>query len=234
MYSVLAATQSSISRRFTMHVLTAFLSLALIAAPTLAHADGITFQVSIVGSGNVGTTPFTNERITLSSYLSYQALYQYGQTSTPQNFYFDNGIFSNPNLALFTTGSIEGIGSFDALGLYSVQGSDGMLDISDNDFELGIDAPFSITNFYTPVGPTTGTGGLSGFPNGTDCSGIPFSTACPGYLLTSLGDVYINSWDDDSATSQMIVTSVTPEPSAFVLFGTGMAALTTLRRRRFR
>jgi hypothetical protein len=176
-----------------------------------AHADSlVTIIASIVGSGSIGNETFTDKRITLTATTTLESYYYYGDFQGPGwSTVFGGGI-----------SSIQGIGTFGTdVFIVSDQGiydPYGRLDIS-----TGLLAP------ATPetIGPVFGGGDV-----GDSCYGS--STPCPGYIETSKGNLYITSFDSNSAIGEEIFT-VTPEPSSMVLFGTGMLGMVGFARRKF-
>jgi len=85
-----------------------FAIVILLAASTVARADGITFIVSTVATGSIGGENFTNSRVTLTSYLSAANL----TNAISEGEYFGLGDFEFANIdGLSTTIGIAGIGS---------------------------------------------------------------------------------------------------------------------------
>ncbi|WP_433965170.1 PEP-CTERM sorting domain-containing protein [Tunturiibacter gelidiferens] len=197
------------------------LPLALAIASVLgssvpSHADSlVTIIVSIVGSGSIGNETFTYKRITLADTTTLESYYENGDFQGP-GWSTDFGLSSFSSLY----GAIQGIGTFGTeafivsdQGLYDPYGR---LEISS-----GLSSP------ATPetIGPVFGGGAV-----GDACYGS--STPCPGYIETSKGNLYITSFDSNSAIGEEILTT-TPEPSTLALFGTGMIGVAGFARRKF-
>jgi hypothetical protein len=184
--------------------------VSFLGSSVSAHADSlVTIIASIVGSGSIGNETFTDKRITLDA------------TTTLES-YYANGDFQGPgwSTVLVGVGTIQGIGNFGTnVLIVSDQGiydPSGRLDIS-----TGLSAP------ATPetVGPVFGGGDV-----GDECEGS--STPCPGFIQTSLGNLYITSFESNSAIGEEILTN-TPEPSTLALLGTGMIGVAGFARRKF-
>jgi hypothetical protein len=196
-----------------MRLLRALVIASFLGSSVLAHADSlVTIIASIVGSGSIGNETFTDKRITLAA------------TTTLES-YYANGDFQGPGWSADFgggVGSIQGIGTF-GTNVLIVLGDGGELydPYGRLDISSGLFAP------ATPetIGPVFGGGDV-----GDSCYGS--STPCPGYIETSKGNLYITSFDSNSAIGEEIFT-VTPEPSTFVLFGTGILGLAGAMRRRF-
>jgi len=181
-----------------------------------AHADSlVTIIVSIVGSGSIGNETFTNKRITLADTTTLESYYENGDFSGP-GWSTDFGLSSSSILY----GAIQGIGTFGTEafivsdnGLYD---PDGRLE-----FTSGLSSP------ATPetIGPVFGGGSVSDYCYGS-------STPCPGFIQTSMGNLYITSFESNSAIGEEILTT-TPEPSTLALLGTGMIGVAGFARRKF-
>jgi hypothetical protein len=205
-----------------MRAFSALIATALFAASTLSFADGITFKVSAVATGAIGADSFTDQRVTVSSYLSAQSLSAalpggfFGGPNTPNSF-----TFGLPD-GLVTTVSVSGVGSFNEVANFYVSGANGVLQVGDVEGHLSIANNFTVPSFMTSAGPTATQADVE-----DTCL---FN--CPGSFQTSGGDLTIGSYEPNSGIAQTIVTSSAPEPSPFALFGTGLIGLAEIVRRK--
>jgi PEP-CTERM motif len=204
-----------------MRLLRAIAIASFLGSAVLAHADTITWIVSIVGSGSLGTQTFADKRITLI-------------TSTTTDLYYEWGDFTSPPgwadyiaLSASSTVSIEGIGTFFGPDTAAVDNYNNGLEIGDSEDELFIKS--SINPPITPetIGPVVGGGSVV-----DDCDPVYNFKPCPGFIGTSGGNLEVTSFDPNSATGEEIFT-VTPEPSTFALLGTGMIGMAGFARRKF-
>jgi hypothetical protein len=181
----------------------------LLAAFTVgAHADTITYSESAIVSGSIGNTNFTDTLITLTAT---------GSSSTVVEIF--PGIFVN---VLPTELTIAGIGSTmftDFLQFVSNTTSDraGVGDIS---VDLAVlftqNSAFGSYNLQTGIGATTGSSVFN--------SGFKFGTGLGLFSIVSSGPSTFQATDTS--------TSTVPEPSAFMLLGTGILGLTGVVRRK--
>jgi len=203
---------------------TLFLLFALaLAYPAAAHADTITFSVSVVASGFAGNTPSTNERVTFAETQPADVVNQVVMDSgggTPYSFgvCFDSG----------STVTIQSLGTAPGPILTCVfhNFSNGSYLIGDGNDELGIDVPLAFDTFQSSVGPLPGIA----YSNFDTCSlpGDPNQYPCP----PDFAGVTFTSYEPDTGIAALIVTSDTPEPSSFVLLATGLLGVGQLLRRR--
>jgi PEP-CTERM motif len=194
---------------------TLFLLLALaLAYPAAAHADTITFSVSVVASGFAGFTPFTNERVTFAETAPADLVTEKVMDSgggTPYSFgiCFDFG----------STVTIQGVGTGGGPVLTCVfhNFSNGSYLVGDGNDGLSIDVPLAFDSFQSSVGPVAGIAS-SNFGDSCDPE---VNQPCP----PDFAGVTFTSIEPDTGIAAMIVTSSTPEPSTFVLLATGLLGL---------
>ena len=184
-----------------------FLPALLLAASTLAaHADTLTYTESAIVSGSIGKLDFTNTLITLTATGDSSAVVE----TAP-------GVFVN---ILPTELTIAGIGGgmfTDTIQFVSNNTTD-MAGVGDNSNNLGIlfteSSVFGSYNLQSALAATTGPSTIN--------SGSAFNTDIGLFTITSSGD----------ATFQVTDTTV-PEPSTFVLLGSGLLGLASITRRKF-
>jgi hypothetical protein len=202
--------------RKTLFLLFAF----ALAYPTAAHADTITFSVSVVASGFAGFTPFTNERVTFAETAPADLVTEKVMDSgggTPYSFgiCFDSG----------STVTIQGLGTGDGPVLTCVfhNFSNGSYLVGDGNDGLSTDVPLAFDSFQSSVGPVAGIA-YSDF----DLCDPEIIEPCP----PDFAGVTFTSYEPDTGIAAMIVTYSTPEPSTFVLLATGTLGVVCLLHRR--
>jgi len=196
-----------------MRLLLSILTLAsCLATSSIAQADTITWIVSIVASGSVGTQPFTDKRITLIDKATTESYYEF------TDFLGSGFTFC---CADSSTVTIQGIGTFGSAATtvtteFSVSG----VAIDDSENRLSIDSGLDAPKTAESLGPIFGNGGIIdacdpdfGFP------------PCPGYIETTGGDLTIDSFNSDSAVGQEIVSAPVPEPGTLALIVIGLLSM---------
>jgi hypothetical protein len=94
-----------------MRLLPSILTVACcLATSTIARADTITWIVSIVASGSLGTQPFTDKRVTLIDTATTASYYQNTDFGGPTGFAFC--------CADSATATVQGIGTFGSAATY--------------------------------------------------------------------------------------------------------------------
>jgi PEP-CTERM motif len=201
----------------------ALFALSLLASslilPRTAHADTLTFIVSVVASGYVGNDTFTDQRVTLTA-------------SVPEQDLLETFSESGDNPASFatcaiptSTATVQGIGNIGGAQLtcvvHNYEDSSTYL-IFDGDGGLGIQVPLAFDSFAHSVGPVPGNA-YSGIDSCDPEDPYPCPPEFAGMTLTS--------YEANTGYSELLVTSDTPEPSTFVLLGTGLLGIGSLVRR---
>jgi hypothetical protein len=191
--------------------------------PRVAHADTITFSVSVIGSGSFGDTVFADKRVTFTesqpAELVTEGVIESGGTPSSFGLCFAGG----------STVTVQGLGTSDGPQLPCVfhnftEGGDYY--IADGDGGLSINVPLEFDSFQSSVGPVPG----NAFVNFDICNepGDPHPDPCPPIF----GDLTFTSYEANTGIAALIVTSPTPEPSTFVLIATGTLGFGCLLRRR--
>jgi hypothetical protein len=197
----------------------------------VAHADTLTFIVSDVASGTLGTQSFTNQLVTISATLPLDNL------ANEPGYFNGTGDFEYDSEAgLAVTINIQGLGTFAGEDDYMF-GNDlfpglGIGDTNGDAFlAYSSPLPFGTTLQNTPSsGPFTGS--VTAYIPGDSC--VPDQDVqCPPYFGTSGGNLILDS-ADSTGTGQLIASSPSPvpEPSTATLLSTGLiGALAFIRRR---
>ncbi|WP_433969271.1 hypothetical protein [Tunturiibacter gelidiferens] len=131
----------------------ALFALPLLASalifPRTAHADTLSFIVSVIGSGSIGADTFTDQRVTFTASIPEQDLLQIFSESG------DNpGSFATCGIP--STATVQGIGTFGGPQLTCVVHNftdTGIFSIGDGDNGLTISMPFAFDSFQSTVGP---------------------------------------------------------------------------------
>jgi len=200
------------------------LASALILSPA-AHADTITFSVSVIGSGSVGDTSFTDQRVTFAVSEPAQLVADAitFNLGTPSSFgiCFDDG----------ATATVQGIGTFGGPDLpcvfHNFEAPDNSYVIVDGENDLGISVPLDFDSLQYSVGPVSGTASVDLGP----CFVGGEVLSCPPFFNTSGGELTLTSYEASTGVAELLVTSPTPEPSTFVLLATGFLGVGCLLRR---
>jgi PEP-CTERM motif len=190
--------------------------------PRAAHADTITFSVSVIGSGSFGDTVFTDKRVTITESQPAELVTEgvIESNGTPSSFglCFEDG----------STVTVQGLGTSGGPQQTCVfhnftQGGDYY--IADGDGGLFINVPLDFDSFQSSVGPVPG----NAFVNFDFCDdlGDPHPYPCPPYFA----DLTLTSYEANTGIAALIVTSSTPEPSTFVLLATGLLGVGSMLRR---
>lgn len=190
--------------------------------PRAAHADTITFSVSVIGSGSFEDTVFTDKRVTFTesqpAELVTEGVIESGGTPSSFGLCFSGG----------ATVTVQGLGTSGGPQLPCVFHNfteAGDYYIGDGDGALSINVPLEFDSFQSSVGPVPG----NAFVNFDSCGlpGDPHPHPCP----PNFAGLTFTSYEADTGIAALIVTSPTPEPSTFVLLATGLLGVGHLLRR---
>jgi hypothetical protein len=190
--------------------------------PLAAHADTITFSVSVIGSGSFGDTAFTDKRVTITesqpAELVTEGIIESGGTPGSFGLCFEAG----------STITVQGLGTSggpeQACVFHNFTGG-GVYNIGDGEGGLFIDVPLDFDSFQSSVGPVPGNAIVN---DSCDNFGDPHPHPCPPFF----GDLTFTSYEANTGIAALIVTSSTPEPSTFVLLATGLLGVGCMLRRR--
>ncbi len=188
------------------------LLLALVTVPCIASASPITYTLTGIASGTLGTTTFTNAAVQFTEEADTADIVSH----------FDGFFYTNPGGSLVV--NISGIGSSRFLGQVSFLsesddpglgiGTFGVIDPSTTAFYGIASAALEGYDLDTALSPTSGA-------TNTNVIGTP---------LTDLdGDLRFTSFTSGVGSAS---TSVTPEPSTFALLGTGLLGIARTVSRR--
>jgi hypothetical protein len=205
----LSAVLSNSRTRSKMIKATFILAAALAAVP--AMATPITYTISADGSGTLGSTPFTNQLVTFT---------QVADTTAVINPCFGFAYPCSPDVATNTV-TIGGVGTETLTGpTYFFANQINLIGITNAPFFAFLaieDGSLGSYNMQTSLGPTS-------FPiySGSAVSG----EATSGGLLS------VNYAAGSTGTFEAVVGSTTPEPTSFLLMGSGLLAMGGILRRR--
>ena len=189
---------------------------ALLIGASLAAASPITFTETVIASGSLGSSSFTNSLVTLTATGDTSNVFAKG----PGWFWLEGVPISISVASLGTTASLTDVGVVGSCQPNSCPSSSSALgafgDVTqDRDILDTLSSAFNNYSLTTSIGPVTGTNLIN--PS-TD-----FNTSKGVFEITSAGN----------PTFTAAVGSATPEPSAVALFGLGLGAgLAFLKSRR--
>jgi hypothetical protein len=215
-----------------MNKLTASVASLVVAILSFApngHAGPITYEISGVASGEIGSTTFTNASVQLIGI---------GDTANVTSL-FTGTIFGNPfNTFTVTIGGIGTATITDPSEIWAIPAPTGIFTVPvvvigrvdkppalDSITGIGFVGSNALTGYTgtTGIGPITDAGEI-GFPG---CGG-PSQDPC---IHTTLGLLSFSSNITLPATTEAtFVATITPEPTTLFLLGSGAAALIGLSR----
>ncbi|WP_433969273.1 PEP-CTERM sorting domain-containing protein [Tunturiibacter gelidiferens] len=201
----------------------ALFALPLLASalifPRTAHADTLSFIVSVIGSGSIGDTAFTDQRVTFTesapAQLVNEAVTDSGGTPSSFGICFDSG-------STVTVQSLGTSGGPELTCVFHNFTAPNEFYIVDGNGDLSITVPLAFDSFQSSVGPVAGNAYVNF--NSCDPGGL---TPCPPYF----GGLTFTFYEADTGIAALLVTSSTPEPSTFVLLATGFLGVGCLLRR---
>jgi hypothetical protein len=181
--------------------------------PMIATAGPITYTETFTASGTVNGSPFDG---TVMLSLTSDTTLVFGNCDGV------SGIFCTPNT--MATFSIQGIGSGTFTDLFNVFANQniGVVGFTDDALEDIVDlanSAFTTYNLKSPIGPLNTT---------------YFFTDDGVMLGSSLGTVVFDSFSGTPTFEASEETGTTPEPGSLVLFGSGLAGLSLVIRRKLR